>query len=84
MTVNSPTCASEYYASRGLFVLSDVNAEFLRKHNIKMSVSQFKTLVRFSEPLKFVITGAYGYENKTPVYSINSFSNLMEVHIDKT
>lgn len=74
----SSTKASDYFASRNLFILSDINSAFIKKHNIKVTAGQFKKLVRLSEPLKYVLTGAYGYTRKTAVYSLLSFSNLIE------
>lgn len=75
----SPTRASDYFASRNLFILSDINAKFLKTHKINLTVAQFKKLVKLTDPLKYVYTGAYGYLRKTPVYSLNSFKENLEV-----
>ncbi len=58
------------------FILSDVNAKFMKKHNLAGSVKDFKDKVRKSEPFTRVLTGSAGYNfRSTPLYRITDFQN---------
>lgn len=56
------------------FILSDINAEFLKKHNIESTVSDFKLRVRKSKPFTRCSTGSVYYNfRSTPIYRISDF-----------
>lgn len=56
------------------FILSDINAGFLKKHNIKSTVSSFKERVKKSKPFSRCSTGSTYYNfRSTPIYRISDF-----------
>ena len=56
------------------FILSDVNSNFLKKHNLNCSVKEFKDKVRKSNKFQYVRTGSSHYNYRTTrVYKITDF-----------
>lgn len=56
------------------FILSNIDAGFLKKHNIKSTVSDFKKRVRKSKPFAKCSTGSVYYNFRfTPIYRISDF-----------
>lgn len=72
--------ASDYYWQHSdrnnFFILSDVNAEFMKRHKLSGSVKDFKDKVRKSTPFTRVSTGGAGYNYRsTPLYRVTDFQN---------
>lgn len=72
--------AFDYYWQHGdrdnFFILSDVNAKFMKKHNLAGSVKSFKDKVRESKPFTCVKTGCSSYNYRsTPLYRVTDFQN---------
>lgn len=64
--------ARDFYVQKdSFFVLSDINKDFLKKHNLPGTVSQFKARVVCSVPFSTVRTGIFG--TLTKVYRIADF-----------
>lgn len=79
-------CARDSYYGNSeekskLFILSDVNTEFLRKHNINISVAKFKDIVRKKKPFSYVWTGNIFNQRRTPVYNINDFITMENISL---
>lgn len=65
--------AQDYYAQKDkFFILSDITKEFMQRHNIPGTISQFKAKVVCSIPYKIVYTGIFG--KRTKVYCIEDFT----------
>lgn len=72
--------ASDYYWRHSdrdnFFILSDVNAKFMKRHKISGSVKDFKDKVRKSKPFTRVNTGSASYNYRsTPLYRVTDFQN---------
>lgn len=59
----------------GDFVLSDIKKKDLSRFDIKMSVKNFKELVKKSNNYKIVLTGGGLRFRKTKVYNYYDFKN---------
>lgn len=56
------------------FILSSIDAGFLKKHNIEGTVSSFKERVKKSKPFTRCRTGSVYYNfRSTPIYRISDF-----------
>lgn len=56
------------------FILSDINAKFMKKHNLNGTVKYFKDTVRKSKPYTRVSTGSASYTfRSTPIYRVTDF-----------
>lgn len=64
--------ARDFYVQKdNFFILSDVTKEFMQKHNLSGTVSQFKAKVLCTVPVKTVYT--WIYNKPTKVYRISDF-----------
>ena len=65
--------ARDFYVQKdSFFILSDITKEFMQKHNLPGTVSQFKARVVCSVPFSTVKTGIFG--TLTKVYRIADFT----------
>ena len=56
------------------FILSDINSNFMKKHNLGGTVKEFKNKVRKSQPFTRVRTGSANYNYRsTPLYRVSDF-----------
>lgn len=75
--------ARDYYAQKDkFFIFSDITKDFMQKHNLPGTVTQFKALVTCSKPCGIVRTGIY--DRHTKVYRIADFkfkqTSIDELH----
>ncbi len=64
--------ARDFYVQKdSFFILSDITKEFMQKHNLPGTVSQFKARVVCTVPYKTVYTGCFN--TPTKVYRIADF-----------
>lgn len=61
------------------FILSNVNATFLKRNSILMSVEEFKRVVKASTPVFIVCTGGAGHIKRTKVYDIKQFEKYQNL-----
>ena len=65
--------ARDFYVQKdSFFILSDITKEFMQKHNLQGTVSQFKARVVCAVPYKTVYTGCFN--TPTKVYRIADFT----------
>lgn len=62
------------------FIRSDVNAKFLKKHNINMTVAAFKAEIEFINPAFLAEYGNRKYSRlgKVKVWNINTIKKYLE------
>jgi len=76
MSSKSVRARDSYVQKDKFFILSDINARFMKKHNIPGTIEEFKDIVRESRPYKQVFAGCGPFMKKTKVYYIEDYKQL--------
>lgn len=67
----------------GDFIISEVDANFLKQHKIDMKIKDFKTLVKMLEPRWIGLAGGCGKFRKVNVYNIKAVKDYIEKNDNK-